>query len=124
MCLAAVVSLAAGAPAAHAEGDIRTGERIFEQSCQACHTVEQGGRNTPGPNLFGLLGATAGQRAFGFPRHSPALKNSGIVWSDATLGRFLENPREFIPGVRMPFPGLTRKSDRDDVIAYLKAVTR
>lgn len=114
----------AGSTAGHADGSVGQGEDIFKQACRACHTVAQGDRNKAGPNLHGLFGATAGQREFRFKRHSPALKQSGVVWNDETLDRFLENPKAFIPGNRMPFIGLARERDRRDVIAYLKSVTQ
>ncbi len=108
----------------HAEGSARAGKNVFEKRCQACHTLAHGERNRPGPNLFGLFGTKAGNRAFGFKRHSKQLKESGVVWNEETLDSFLENPRQFIPGNRMPFPGLAKQRDRDDVIAYLKSATR
>ena len=41
-------------------GDATRGERLFNQQCKACHTVENGGRNGIGPNLFGIFGGKAG----------------------------------------------------------------
>jgi cytochrome c len=123
--LVAALALTLGAAPGHAEGSAATGEDIFNQVCQACHTVDEAGADKVGPNLFGLFGARAGQRAYSFERrHSTALKKSGVVWSDETLDRFLENPGEFIPGNRMPFVGMRKTADRDDVLAYLKSVTR
>jgi cytochrome c len=120
----AALALSAGASPSHAEGGVGQGEDVFKQSCRACHTVAQGDRDKAGPNLFGVFGATAGQRAFSFKRHSPTLKQSGVVWNDETLDQFLENPKAFIPGNRMPFLGLAKKRDRENVIAYLKSVTQ
>ena len=113
-----------GASSGRAGGSIGRGEDTFNRSCRACHTVAQGDRDKAGPNLFGVFGATAGQRAFSFKQHSPALKQSGIVWNDQTLDQFIENPKAFIPGNRMPFLGLAKERDRQNVIAYLKSVTQ
>ena len=41
-------------------GDATRGERLFNQQCKACHTVEKGGRNGVGPNLSGIFGSKAG----------------------------------------------------------------
>jgi len=38
-----------------APGNPEAGQRVFNQ-CRACHTVNQGGRATVGPNLFGIVG--------------------------------------------------------------------
>jgi cytochrome c len=46
------------------------------------------------------------------------------AWSGArTLDKWLTNPQAFVPGNSMSFPGLKKESTRDDVIAYLKAVS-
>lgn len=120
-----LLTLTVGVTPSYADGDVKQGERKFRLSCQACHTVEQGGRQKVGPNLFGTFGAIAGKRDFKFERrHSAAIKESGIVWDTQTLDAFLENPQQLIPGTRMTFPGFRKKSDRDNVIAYLKSVTQ
>ena len=122
---AMVVALTYGATPGHAEGDVKAGAEKFKIRCSACHTVEEGGIDKVGPNLHGVIGATAGKRAFSFElRHSTAMKESGIVWTDETLDGFLENPGKYLPGTRMPFVGFRKKPDRDDVIAYLKSVTQ
>ncbi|NKB47982.1 MAG: c-type cytochrome [Alphaproteobacteria bacterium] len=120
-----LVALATGATPSHAEGNVKEGAKKFEIRCSACHTVEQGGIDKVGPNLFGVIGATAGKRAFSFElRHSKEMKESGIVWNDETLHGFLEDPGKYLPGTKMPFVGFRKKPDRDDVIAYLKSATK
>jgi hypothetical protein len=46
---------------------------------------------------------------------------SDVVWSPENLDAFLANPREFMPGTKMTFPGLRAAEDRRDLIAYLVA---
>jgi cytochrome c len=107
------------AGSALADGDPAKGEKIFAK-CKACHAVEAG-KNKVGPSLAGLFGRTAGT-VEGF-NYSDAMKSSGIVWNDETLHKYLEKPKDVVPGTKMAFPGLKEGQDRDDVIAYLKQAT-
>jgi cytochrome c len=118
-CLAVFVLVAAHATQA-AEGDPVKGEKVFNR-CKACHTTEAGGKNKIGPNLHGLFGRVSGT-VEGF-RYSDAMRGAAVTWNDATLAAYLADPRAFIPGNKMVFPGLKRPEDIADVIAYLERVT-
>ena len=106
---------AAGAGAA---GVAQAGERLFRQRCMVCHTAAEGAPHRVGPNLWGIIGAPAGARD-GFA-YSPAMRESGLVWSAETLDAYLTNPRELIPRNRMAFAGLPSAEDRAALIAYLQ----
>jgi cytochrome c len=86
--------------------------------CAACHNAEQGGHNGLGPNLFGTFGTPAASKPDYY--YSQGMKESGLVWDFATLDRFLENPRAFVPGTKMIFAGLKKPEERKAVIAFLK----
>ena len=96
-------------------GDPAKGERIYRR-CVGCHKLAED-RNGAGPTLFGVFGRTAGT-VEGF-RYSKANADSGIVWTPEIMFEYLANPRQFMPGNRMSFPGLRKAQDRVDVIAFM-----
>jgi cytochrome c len=114
--LAVAAGLAFPALPALAAGDAEAGKALFNAKCALCHSPEQG-KNKIGPSLFGVVGRKAGS----LPdySYSDAMKNSGKTWDEATLDAYLSDPRGYIPGVKMIFPGLPDKTDRQNVIAYL-----
>jgi len=118
----AIVATALSAPAALAQspGNPDAGKLVFLQ-CKGCHSLDPG-KNGIGPSLHGVFGRKAGTEA-GY-NYSPAMKNSGVSWDDDTLFKYLANPKAFVPGDKMPFPGLPDAQKRSDVIAYLKQATK
>lgn len=112
--------LLAALPAPYNQGDLDNGRRVFAR-CRSCHTVTEGGPNMTGPNLYGVFGRQAGTAVK--YNYSPALKAAGFVWEADKLDHWLENPRTFLPGNKMTFPGLPDATDRRDVIAWLKVET-
>jgi cytochrome c len=97
--------------------DAASGEKVFVQ-CKACHQVGENAKNGVGPVLNGLFGRKAGTIE-GFS-YSPANKNSGITWDEATFRDYIKDPKAKIPGTKMVFPGLKNPKQVDDIIAYLK----
>ena len=104
------------ATAAQAAGDAAAGKQVF-QKCSICHSDAKGAPAKIGPNLFGVVGRKAGTFA-GF-NYSPAMKNSGITWTEAKLAAYANDPQKVVPGNRMPFPGLHNDKDAANVAAYL-----
>ena len=92
------------------------------KKCQACHTFAKGEPNRVGPNLYGIVGDKRGEDRGGF-NFSAAMKAKGGEWTDEDLNKFLTNPKSFIPGTAMGFAGITRDSERADVIAYLHTLS-
>ena len=100
-----------------ASADVAAGEKVFAK-CAACHTVNQGGANGIGPNLYATVGEGIGQGKGGFA-FSDALKSKGGNWTFENLDHWLTSPREFAPGTKMTFAGLGNPKDRANLIAWL-----
>jgi len=101
--------------AAAPSGDAANGAKLFAQ-CKICHAVEPD-KNGLGPSLHGVVGRKAATLA-GF-NYSPAMKASGLVWTDAELNEYLTAPMKTVPGTKMAFAGIANDKNRADVIAYL-----
>jgi cytochrome c len=94
-------------------GDPVRGKTLY-QGCAACHSIDE---NDLGPLHRGVVGRRAGSIPdYGY---SPALKNSGLTWDEATLDRWLINPSALVPGTKMFFQ-ISEAQDRADIIAFLK----
>ena len=116
---AALVALACmGADHSRAAGDAAKGRSAFVRQCAICHTLEQGGPNRFGPNLFGVLHRKAGTVA-GFD-YSRAFKAAASWdWNEDLVAGWIGAPGLMVPGTAMGvFQGVAQ-SDRDDIVAYL-----
>jgi cytochrome c len=109
-----------GGPALAQEGDPAAGEKVFNK-CKACHVLDEE-KNRVGPYLLGIFGRPAGT-AEGFT-YSPAMKDSGIVWDETTIAEYVADPRSYVPGNRMAFPGLKKEEDIANLLAYLEEATQ
>ena len=112
---AAIATLVvASTPLARA-ADVEKGKAVFEQ-CAACHSLDGSG-DYDGPTLKGVIGRKAG--SLEDYRYSAAMKRSDVTWDAGTLDKYVTDPQAFIPGNRMAFAGISDKTQRDDLIAYL-----
>lgn len=111
----AVIALSASTASAvePIAGDPVRGQEVYER-CEGCHSLDA---NRVGPSHRGVFGRKAGT-VEGY-NYSAAVKNSDVVWDEATLDRWLSGPGKFIPGTKMGFR-LNEAQARADVIAYLK----
>lgn len=97
--------------------DASRGEGVFRK-CAACHTINQGGANGLGPNLWGRMGAPiASVAGYSF---SDALKaKAGETWTWDNMSAWLASPRAFAPGTKMTFAGLGDPQERADLMMYM-----
>lgn len=97
--------------------DAKAGERVFAL-CRSCHVLEEG-VNRVGPSLYNIVGRKSGS-VEGY-NYSDANKNSGVAWTTDVLFEYLEDPKGFMPGTKMAFPGIKKEQDRANLIAYLES---
>ena len=101
-------------------GDAASGEKVFA-ACRTCHVFDEG-VNRVGPSLHKIVGRKSGSVA-GFA-YSDANKNSGITWTPQVLFEYLKDPKGYIPGTKMNFPGVKDDQKRADLVAYLEAQSK
>ena len=93
--------------------------RSFAQ-CQACHSVDEGGKNGIGPNLWGVFEAKAGEKSD--YRYSKAMSDSNLTWDEVTLDDYPTNPRKAVPRTKMSYAGMRQEEKRAELITYLKTL--
>jgi cytochrome c len=106
--------LALATPATAADPD--HGKALY-QTCAACHTERP---DALGPSLKGVVGRkSAALEDF---RYSNPMKRANLVWDEANLRAYIQDPQAKVKGNRMPYGGLTDGKDVDDIVAYLKTL--
>lgn len=133
-CIVAAPAFAGG----HASGDAEAGEKAFRQ-CKSCHsvvntetdeTLVKGGKT--GPNLWGVVGATAGTNA-DFSRYKDSIVaagEAGLVWDEASFVEYVQDPTKFLRATlddKKARSGMTFKVRKEDdavnLWAYLASVS-
>ena len=98
--------------------DAELGSKVFKK-CMACHAIDE--KNKIGPSLKGIVGRKAATvEGFKYSDAMLAKGAEGVVWDEATLAAYLPDPKAFVPGTKMAFPGLKKPEEVTDLIAFLK----
>ena len=100
--------------------DSASGKKISKK-CIACHTFAEGQASKIGPNLWDVIGRDiASGTEFAY---SDALQSVKGEWNFAELDKFLTSPKKYAKGTKMAFPGLSKPSDRADMLVYLRSLS-
>jgi len=90
------------------------------KKCASCHTVDKGGANRLGPNLYGVVNRAKGA-VEGFS-YSAAVKGKGGEWTFENLANFLHDPKGWLPGNKMGFAGVKDDQELADLLVYLRTL--
>jgi cytochrome c len=125
-CAAAAGEAAAVAAPAYdlgtllAKADIGKGAATFKK-CATCHSIEKGGANKTGPNLWNILNRNHASAA-GYSYSDGVKAKAGEKYEYASLNSWVENPKAAVPGNKMSFGGLKKPEERADLLAYLNSM--
>jgi len=101
-----------------AMGDLGHGEKVFKK-CTACHQIASGGKNMIGPNLWSVIGRTAG--SVSDYKYSKAMIAYGKEWTFEEMNSYLIKPQAYVKGTKMAFAGLRKEKDRASVILFMNS---
>ena len=101
-----------------AMGDLGHGEKVFKK-CTACHQIASGGKNMIGPNLWNVIGRTAG--SVSDYKYSKAMIAYGKEWTFEEMNSYLVKPQAYVKGTKMAFAGLRKEKDRASVILFMNS---
>jgi cytochrome c len=99
-------------------GDLGHGEKVFKK-CTACHQIASDGKNMIGPNLWSVIGRTAG--SVSDYKYSKAMIAYGKEWTFEEMNSYLIKPQGYVKGTKMAFAGLRKEKDRASVILFMNS---
>jgi cytochrome c len=107
-----------GISLAASSGDAGRGKALYDKHCAVCHSLILD-YHKEGPSLHRIYGRKAGSVPFyaGYK----VLRGSDLVWDDATLDRWLADPKAFGRGDTKMTLVIDDAQHRADIIAYLRA---
>lgn len=100
---------------------VAAGKIMFQHRCASCHS-NNSSEPSYGPSLKNIFGRNAAS-IVGF-NYSEALKNSGIIWDEKTLRKWISSNTEMMPGTRMRHVGITDEAEQNFLIEYLKHISK
>lgn len=104
-----------------ASANIEAGKALFQKQCFTCHTIDKGGANKVGPNLWGIVDRKkASHEGFSY---SSAMSAKGGEWTFEDIDHMIFKPTAYVRGTKMAFAGLTKEQDRADIIAFLRTMS-
>lgn len=105
---------------------IKKGKKVAIKQCYACHDITADKQNRVGPPLWGVFGKPAGWVDGYAYSDAHKSKADSIVWNEATLEAYVQDPKALVPGNKMAYPIVGMKvmseKQRKNLIQFLKAL--
>ena len=92
------------------------------KKCVSCHTIEEGGRNKMGPNLWNIMNRGIGQMEnYKYSKKFSAWAKKNTQWTPVLMDQWLTKSKSMVKGTRMNFRE-KKESKRAATIVYLRSM--
>ena len=100
------------------KADVEKGKSFVNKNCASCHDFDMPIKNKIGPSLAKVLNRKIGN----IPdyKYSKALLSLEKEWNLVNLYYFLEKPKEWAPGTKMSYRGISDSQKLLNTIKYLR----
>ena len=100
------------------KADFNKGKTFVNKNCASCHDFNMPIKNKIGPSLATVVNRKIGY--FADYKYSKALLNIDKKWNIANLYYFLEKPKEWAPGTKMSYRGISDPQKLLNTLKYLR----
>ena len=100
------------------KADLEKGKSFVNKNCATCHDFNMPIKNKIGPSLAKVLNRKVG--SLSDYKYSKVLLNLEKEWSLTNLYYFLEKPKEWAPGTKMSYRGISDTTKLINTIKYLR----
>ena len=100
------------------KADLDKGKTFVNKNCASCHDLNMPIKNKIGPSLATILDRRIGNLSD--YKYSKTLINIDKKWNIVNLYYFLEKPKEWAPGTKMSYRGISDSQKLLNTIKYLR----
>ena len=100
------------------KADLDKGKAFVNKNCASCHDLNMPIKNKIGPSLATILDRKIGNLS-GY-KYSKTFLNIDKKWNIINLYYFLEKPKEWAPGTKMSYRGISDSQKLLNTIKYLR----
>jgi len=89
------------------------------RKCASCHSIEEGGANKVGPNLWNIMNrGTAQMEGYKYSKKFAAWAEENPEWTPELMDQWLTNSKKMVKGTKMAFRE-KKEAKRAEIIEYL-----